>query len=436
MAPSAKGESVKVVFKTPYSDWQSLFNDLMPAHVLGKTGWNPTCSTVSPSIDLSAGPFVISKVVPKHEIVLVRNRRWWEQEANLAKLVIRIASGPKQLAQWLANGTVDVAVPSGYNEAYLQSVTSQPSLFTQNEISTTFLQLEFSTTSPVTASVDVREAIAHAVDRQALVKDVIGWENSMIVPATSHLFSQSQHGYPSHRPPPLQISGQPGYTRTTVPKSSPTATPFPLKSDRSATDHLLTGLGYTRPVSSQHWLLPTGGPFVVRMAVDDSDTWAQRAAAQIVHQLGDAGISVTIVPEKSTAAAGEALSSGRADMTLIPMHSSPYPSQAIAWYTPLLGPAGTGGSQDWSNLDDTAVNRLLEKATEELNPVDASPLYSQVDAALWQEMVGLPLFTEPGLVTTSGITAGVSATPDLASLLWAVQTWNMRVPPTSPDAQS
>lgn len=429
MKASNKGRTVTVVYKTPYADWQSLFDDLLPAHVMERVGWDPTCKTLDPSIDLSGGPFEIAKV-RSTEVVLVRNPHWWETEPDLARIVVKFASSPYQLATWVAKGTVDVALPSGFDESYLEAVTSDPMVGTQAQVSPTFLELEFSTTSATTAEVDVRSAIAHAVDRQALVDDVVGWSNSSIVPAASFLYGQVQSGYPGPKPPPLQVSGQPGYTSTTTTSKTATATAFPATANLAETSKLLSGLGYLKAADGT-WENSTGKPFALRMAVDDGDSWASAAGADVAKQLDAAGIEVTEVHATSAQSAGEDVSTGSADMAILPMHASPYPSQAIAWYTPLLGAAGTGGSQDWSNLDDPAVNSELLKASQELNPVDAAPLYTKVDTLLWQDMVGLPLFSEPSLLATSGLTYGISANANGPSLLWNPQNWTMRVPPTT-----
>lgn len=431
MKAGSGGRTVTVVFKTPYADWQSLFDDLLPAHVMEKVGWSPACKTLDPSIDLSGGPFEIAKVSAT-EIELDRNPRWWQQQPLLARIVVKIASSPAELATWIANGTVDVALPSGFDERYLEAVTAQPSVGTQAQISTTFLELQFSAVSATTGAVDVREAVAHAVDRQSLVNDVVGWSDSSIVPAASFLYSQTQNGYPGPKPPPLQVSGQPGYSSTTTTSKTAVATAFPSTAELAETSKLLSGLGYVRTTGGT-WDEPTGRPFSLRLAVDDGDAWAAAAAVEIVKQLADAGIPVSEVRATSAQAAGEDLSGGSADMALLPMHSSPYPSQAISWYTPLLGTPGSGGSQDWSNLDDPAVNSELVKASQELNPVDAAPLYTKVDTLLWQDMVGLPLFAEPTVLATSGLTYGIGGNANGPSLFWSPANWSMRVPPTSAD---
>ena len=434
VTPGTGGHSVTVVFKTPYADWQSLFSDLLPAHVLERTGWNPPCTTLDPTIDLSAGPFMLEKAVPGKEVVLTRNPKWWGQAPSLQTIVVRIASGPAQLSQWLADGTVDVALPTGYHEHFLQAVTSLPSVSSQSQLSTTFLQLEFSTTSSATSTADLRLAIAHAIDRQSLINQVAGWADSTIVPAESHLYAQDQPGYPGRRPPPLQVSGQPGATSTTVTSPSPTSTPFPLTADPAETARLFGAAGLFR-VGTGPWKLLTGASYSVRLVVDVADSWATQTAAVLAGQLRAEGIGVRVEDAPSAQAAGIDLATGRADVALISMHSSPYSSQAIAWYTPLLGAPGTEGSQDWSNFDDPTVNALLEQASQQLNPVDAGPIYSQVDAELWQQMVSLPLFTQPSVLAWTGNTAGIAPNTNGPSLFSDARNWAIRVPPTSPEAQ-
>jgi peptide/nickel transport system substrate-binding protein len=434
VTPGTKGRSVTVVFKTPYADWQSLFNDLLPAHVLERTGWSPPCTTLDPAIDLSAGPFMLGNVVAGKEVVLVRNPKWWGQAPSLQTIIVRIASGPAQLSQWLASGSVDVALPTGYHERFLQAITSQPSVISQSQLSTTFLQLEFSTTSPLTSTADLRLAVAHAIDRQSLINQVVGWADSTIVPAESHLYAQNQPGYPGHRPPPLQVSSQPGATSTTVSSASPTSTLFPPDADLAATTRLFGAAGVFRVGTGPRKLL-TGTSYSLRLAVDAADTWATQTAIVLASQLKAAGVGVRVEDAPTAQAAGLDLAVGKADIALIPMHSSPYSSQALAWYTPLLGTPGSDGSQDWSNFNDPTVNALLEKASQQLNPVDAGPLYSQVDAELWQQMVSLPLFTQPSVLAWSGKTAGVSPNTNGPSLFWNAQYWAIRVPPTSPEVQ-
>jgi ABC-type transport system substrate-binding protein len=137
---------------------------------------------------------------------------------------------------------------------------------------------------------------------------------------------------------------------------------------------------------------------------------------------------VELSSQPTALATGQTLAAGGADLAVLPLDTSPYPSQAVAWYTPSLGPAGQNGSQDWSNLDDPTVNSLLTQAERQLNPLKAQPIYAQVDQQLWTDMVGLPLFAEPGVLGWSVRTYGVTPNFHGPNLLGTLATWQLREP--------
>ena len=138
---SNQGKTVTVVFKTPFADWRMLFDNLLPAHIMDKTGWNPACTTVNPAIDLSGGPFRIAKVSPQR-IVLRANPKWWGTKPNSARITVDIASTSAQLAQWVRADQVQVALPTELTPAFLDQMTSLPDIQSQVALSSTILQLE------------------------------------------------------------------------------------------------------------------------------------------------------------------------------------------------------------------------------------------------------------------------------------------------------
>jgi ABC-type transport system substrate-binding protein len=168
-------------------------------------------------------------------------------------------------------------------------------------------------------------------------------------------------------------------------------------------------------------------PLSLRLVVDDSDPWALASGPQVQSQLESAGFAVTLVPAASEAAAGEMLSGGSADLALIPRTSSPFLSQAVAWYSNLLGPAGQDGSQNWSGYDNGTFERLITKASQQLNTTTAAADYLAADTQLWDDVVALPLFTEPSALIFSRKIADVVPTPTSDSLLWYAQYWAVRV---------
>jgi peptide/nickel transport system substrate-binding protein len=285
------------------------------------------------------------------------------------------------------------------------------------------LELEFATTGKLTGQPLVRDAIAYALDRQELVDKVVGWANVFIAPSTSHLYSQEQAPYPN-TPAPLPVNATPTTTvPTTVPTSSAiSAQTFPTIGDPYTEFRDLAAAGYLRNAAGE-WVDAAGHPLTLRMSVDAGDGWASQAATQVVAQLKAQGIAVQTISEPDATTTGQELGSGAADLALIPLHAGPFPSLTSAWYSPLLDFTGGTGAQDWSGYDSTKVDNLFAQAMSELNPVTAQPLYNQIDAQLWADMVALPLFAEPNALAWSNLVTGIMAGPYAQGLFSTILGW-------------
>lgn len=430
------GKTVTVVFKEHFADWQMLFHEMLPVQVMKRVGWNPTCRTLSPTIDLSGGPFEISSIGSDGSVVLIPNPHWWGVRPNLDMLTIRSAQSNAQLSQWMRSGVVQVGVASSFSPSFLEQVSSTPFLSSAVDLSSSFLQLDFSTTSPVTANPLVRTAIALAVDRESLLVDQVGWADSNITTANSHFYVQGSSGYDSG----TSISGPNAVvgaetTTSSTPSSTTTTTQvgaggivsFPNNSDIAQSSQMLQSLGYYRSPAG-FWTQSNGAVLSLTFAFDSANAWASTTATQLAHQLTAGGFKVTLIGASDARATGMDLSTDKANIALLPVNTSPYGSEAEAWYTPLFGPAGKDGSMDWTNYDSATFNRLISKAAGEMNPVTAAPMYQAADNHLWTSMVALPLFALPSATVWSQRVAGVSSMPKgLSSLLDAVN-WAVRVP--------
>jgi peptide/nickel transport system substrate-binding protein len=421
MTPSNQGRTLTVVFSTAYADWQSLFGDLLPAHILDKAGWSPDCDNVNPAIDLSGGPFEIA-TVSKTAITLVRNPHWWGTAPKVNELRFRIATGPTQLAEWLREGEIDVAAPSYFTPGFLAAVSSLPTVKSDVHISNTFLELEFATAGPLTSQTLLRDAVAYAIDRQQLTDRVVGWADGYIAPATSHLYAQSESAYPT-TPVPVPVNATTTTTTTTVPTATPiSATTFPTGADPDIVIQDMISAGYFRNASGD-WVNLDGQLLTLKLAVDAGDGWAAQTAPLLVEQLKVEGITVQLIDEPDAAAAGEQLQAGNVDLALIPLHTTPFPSAASAWYSPLLDFVGGTGAQDWSDYNSTKVDNLFTQASSQLNPVTAQPLYNEIDAQLWADMVALPLFAEPDVLAWTDFVTGMTAGSYAPGLLSTILDW-------------
>lgn len=103
----ANNLEVKITFKKPYADWQSLFTPLYPKDVTGTpASFNDGARTM---LKATAGPFQLKSVDAKAgTTTLVRNPRWWGEQAKLERLVLTAVPRDRRAAA-LAAGTLDIA---------------------------------------------------------------------------------------------------------------------------------------------------------------------------------------------------------------------------------------------------------------------------------------------------------------------------------------
>jgi peptide/nickel transport system substrate-binding protein len=423
------GHTVTVKFSKTFADWQMLFDNLVPAHVMEKVGWSPNCSTVSKTVDLSGGPFKIGSV-SSQTITLVQNPKWWGTVANARSITIHIAASTQQLGQWMSSGFVQVAEPTTVTQSFLTQMTGLPDTESQVDNSDTLLQLDMSSSLVTQLPPDLREAVALLVNRQDLVNQQVSWAVPGVMVANSHLYVQGQQGYK-----PAATSSAP---TTTIPvATSSTSTTligaggsvnFPTTPVPEQAASYIQQAGLVRTPGSPYYHTPFGVPFTIRMVYDAGDPWAAAAAPVIRSELVAGGLDTTLSSAPDATQAGQMLINGQVDLSLVPQTFSPYLSQTLAWYTMLLGPPGKNGSEDWTGYSSSSFDQLVTTASQQLNPNTAATYYTQADTQLWDEMVSLPLYPEPTVLVWSRKVGGVTPTPRSNSLLWYAQLWAQRVP--------
>jgi peptide/nickel transport system substrate-binding protein len=422
------GRTVTVTFKKTFADWQSLFDNLMPAHVMEKVGWNPACTTVNPAIDLSGGPFKVGSVSGS-AVTLEQNPKWWGTPANARSITVHVASSTDQLAQWMSSGYVQVADPTTVTQSFLTQVTGLPSVQSDVDTSNTMLQLDMASSLDSDLSPDLRFAIALSINRQDLVNQQVSWAVPGITVADSHIAVQGQQTYkPASTGSPTTTVPPPTSSTSTTAIGAGGSVNFPVTPVPDQAAAFIEASGLTRDPGDQYYHSAFGFPFQLHMVYDSSDPWASEAAPVIRSELQAAGLDTTLLPVAGATQTGQVLADGFADLAVLPVTFSPYMSQTISWYTMLLGPPGKNGSENWTNFQSSQFDRTVQTASQQLNPNDAAPYYTQADTQLWKEMVSLPLYDEPYALAWSRTIGGVTPMPLSTSILWNAQLWAVRQP--------
>jgi peptide/nickel transport system substrate-binding protein len=398
---SNNGRTVTVVFRTPFADWTSLFDDLLPSHIAERVGWNHGFDHFDPGVLVSGGPWEVRSWRPGSDIVLGRNPRWWASPPHLDRFEARAVTGNAALAAALGRGQVQVAYPSGFDPSLMAQASSSSVLQTQVGLGTRMLQLEFNVRHPPLDVAAIRQGIAHAIDRAGLVQSIGQPEDHSVWEDNHHLFANGEPGY---------ADGAAGYEEP----------------DLTASARLLEqgGLGLS---GRGTWNLH-GKPVILSLVWAQDDTWSAAAGPIVAAQLVAAGFEVLSTPLPSAQLYGTVLPAGAFDLALAPVNASAFPTTLGNVFS--TSPAVTGGAptQDWSGFDDPKIDTLFAQAAQQLAPPSANVVYQQIDQALWTAMPTLPLFAEPSMLVWSSSLSGMSDDPGGLGPLWNMRLWARLAP--------
>ena len=91
-------KTVTLTYAKPFSDWKSMFNPLLPAHVLDKSDPKALCTAITKGwptaqgIPVASGPYIMDKagIDPNKQIMtLSRNPKWWGEPSKLDRIIIQ-----------------------------------------------------------------------------------------------------------------------------------------------------------------------------------------------------------------------------------------------------------------------------------------------------------------------------------------------------------
>lgn len=434
---SDNGKSVTVVFNNTYADWNALFSNLVPAHVAEKYGWAAAFAGSDPKHLVSGGPFAVTHVVAGKELVLSRNSHYWGTPARLAHIEFLVEPSQAATLRDLRAGTVDVA-ETAPGPRVTATVLRSTNLVETDGLAPTLWQLDFNLADSLVSSLDVRQAIADAIDRTELVADSAGLLSPVAVAASSHVYGI---GVPGHR-----LNGG-----------------IYANADVAAADQLLVAAGYALSADGLVVSAP-GVPLVLTLVGPANDPTASRVESELQAELLQAGIEVRINNVALSTMLATTLPQGRYEIALAPYLLTRFPSTTAPLYSNPVGPtpsespgtnvnihvtprgdfvagnetepsAANAGvvTRDVLGFDSPLVTTAYSQALSQLNVATESNLYNTIDDSLWADMAALPLYQQPEALVRADDLVNVVETSTWAGPLWNAEDWAIQLnpPPTT-----
>lgn len=162
--------TVSFTFRAPYAAAFSHFADrpVLARHIWEKEPvktWGEAAALLRNPV--GTGPYRFVEFVPDQYVKLERNDDFYADKAKTATIIFKISNNQTAQSE-LINGELDIAQISSWNERDLQTYRDAGIRIVE-EVGTGGQYLPFDTRNPKLADKRVRQAIVHAINRQALV---------------------------------------------------------------------------------------------------------------------------------------------------------------------------------------------------------------------------------------------------------------------------
>ncbi|MFE6285197.1 ABC transporter family substrate-binding protein [Streptomyces sp. NPDC057877] len=364
--PGPGAHEVEVVFEEPFADWQRLFTPLYPAAAFStpeqfNDAWRS-------EVPVTGGPFRVGTLdATARTLTLVPDPDWWGRRPLLDRVVLR-ALDPATAVQAFLSGEID-AVNAASADVYDRLKDARETdLRTGSAWDAVQIALN-GATGPL-ADAEVRRAVLHAIDREALA-EVAGEGLPVGVPLLGNHFF---------------MTNQPGYTDN----SGAYAT-----RDLPAAERILGSRGWHR-TDDGRTRAKDGRPLRLRLVLSQSTTRLGLDLAQLVQQmLGEAGIAVELQKVPADDYLPQYLNQGNFDLAIFRFVGLTYPSSLYPVYRQ------TDGEQTYANygrVSSPDVDTLLAEAAHTLDEGRRTRLYNQADALIWELGHDILLYQRPQVV--------------------------------------
>ncbi|HXM50658.1 MAG TPA: ABC transporter substrate-binding protein [Pyrinomonadaceae bacterium] len=150
--------------------WTGLLPNLVPIAMIPKDSYES-----EKTHPLGTGPFKFKSYDQVQQVVdLEANQAYWDGPSKIPALRVRVISESNAMQAELQSGRVDIApLATSLSPDAIRALGRNPNLKVQQFEGSNLNLLTFNTTEPPLNSVKVRQAIAYAIDRESIIRDLV-----------------------------------------------------------------------------------------------------------------------------------------------------------------------------------------------------------------------------------------------------------------------
>jgi peptide/nickel transport system substrate-binding protein len=389
------GRDFTVTFKPSFADWRSLYTNVVPAHIARTAGWNT--GFAGPAQTISGSWYTITSYNANQSLVLTRNPTYWGTPGKLNKIVFQFFSDDDQLVPALQNKEINIFNPSTVNLSIVQTAAQVPATKTATLPGLEFEHFDFNQADPYLAKVQVREAIAHGVNRQSIITRTVGEIEKGITPLGSRMLVSTQKGYKGT-----------SYAFSTTQASN-----------------LMKEAGFKK--ASDGYFQPNYGPqkgkdltFTIQSTSGNSIRSQTEELFQA--QMKAIGIKINIQNYDANTFFGTNLPNGTFQIAEFAWVTTPFVSGNQPIYCSYTS---SQCDENWNHSANADVDKLMASGSSAPSAAQEIEDYNKADAILWQNMVTLPLYQKPQFWAWSSNLKGVLPNTSSVGVTWNAENWTI-----------
>jgi peptide/nickel transport system substrate-binding protein len=399
MKSSNGGKTVTIVMSTPFSDWQSMFGSMLPAHIAAQHGGTSGAAGLTASFTWfdknvptwSGGPMKISGYTKDQSVTEVPNPAWYGKDKSpLKQLIFRIITDQTQEPTALQNHEVDALYPQPSADLVSNVANIQGTQYYLGK-GLNWEHLDFNEKNKFLSDKTLRTAIFTAINRDDIIRRTVG----QFVPGVKALNSR------------MYVPGQAGYTDNVSSSGQGSGNVDKAKS-------MLTSAGYTGVGSALK--TKAGDAVTFRCTYSAGNTNRQQICEIVQATCKQLGINVTL---KTTTDLSE-LGTGNYDMIVFAWTGTPFPVAGAQQIWELHGGADFGAN------NDPAAEKLINKAAVQTDPAKEATYLNQADKLITKDAYVLPLFQKPTFLAAYTNVVNMRDDATSSGPPYNVQQWGLK----------